>query len=99
MHETKYLETFKTKVEVAKASGISFVAMSKPSVKMAMKTLETEGAISRSGKYDSTYFELTRDERTLVDARSEEIFCHQECYRYHAMWHISEANKSYKMIS
>ena len=74
VHETKYLEMFKTTVEVAKASGINFAAMSKPSVEMAMKRLEAEGFISSSGKYDPVYFNLSSDERSLVDTRSEEIF-------------------------
>ena len=48
--------------------------MSKTSVEIAMNTLEREGLVSRSGKYDENYFKLSEDERILVNAKFEEVF-------------------------
>ena len=72
--KTKYLNVFKTTVEVAKASGINFAAMSKPNVEDTMAALKIKGLVSKAMKDDDTYFELDEDERLLVDSKTEEIF-------------------------
>ena len=72
--EANHHETFKTIVEVCKASTINFAMMCTANVDMAMKILHNDNKISKNGKYeDGTYFELTKDERKLVDEMAEEI--------------------------
>ena len=49
VHEVKHYESFKSIVELCKASGINFAVMCSANTNMAIKTLHATGKISRSG--------------------------------------------------
>ena len=74
MLEADHYKTFKTMIEICKASGINFAVICSANVYMAMKTLFKAKKITNSGTYkDGTYFKLSDDERKLVDDMAEEI--------------------------
>ena len=74
MFEIKHHEIFKTTVEVCKASGINFSLMCTANVDMAIKALNKAGKITKSGTYkDGVYFDMSEDERKLVENMAEEI--------------------------
>ena len=73
VHEVKHYESFKSIVELCKASGINFAVMCSANTNVAIKTLHATGKISRSGTYeDGAYFKLTDVERKAVDMVAEE---------------------------
>ena len=74
MSEANHYEKFKTIIEVCKANGINFSVLCSANVDMALKVLHKQGKISINGSYkEGTYFELSSDERALVDEMAEEV--------------------------
>ena len=73
LHEVKHYESFRSVTEMCKASGVNFATMCSANVNMAMKTLKAEGKIADARTYeDGTYFQLSMDDRTLVDNMAKE---------------------------
>ena len=74
VHEVKHYETFRSVIEMCRASGVNFAVMCSANINMAMKTLKDDGKITADGTYeDGTYFSMDGDERKLVNKAAEEI--------------------------
>ena len=75
VHEVKHFDTFKSVVEMCKASGINFALLYTANVDISMKHLKFTGKIKTGGIFkDGGYFGLNNDDRALVDKMSEEIY-------------------------
>jgi len=73
--EVKHCEKFRSVVEVCNASGVNLALMCTANIDLAIGHLHSKGKISSNGKFDDgVYFELTSDERKLIDNMAEEIF-------------------------
>ena len=74
VHEVKHYETFRSVVEMCKASSINFALMCTANIDMAMKELGKSSKIKKTGTFsDGTYFTLDDADRNLVDKMAEEI--------------------------
>ena len=74
VHEVHHYETFRSVVEMCKASSVNFALLCTANINMAMKELYNEGKITKSGTFDDgSYFRLTPAERKTVDRMAEEI--------------------------
>ena len=74
VHEVKHYETYKSMVEMCKASKINFALLCTENVDMALNKLRSEGKVTTTGLYkEGAYFKLSDDERTLVNRMAEEI--------------------------
>ena len=74
VHETKHYDTFRSTVEMCKASGVNFATMCNANIDIAMTTLRDEHKITTTGTFsEGAYHNLTADERKLVDEMAEEI--------------------------
>ena len=72
--EVKHCDKFRSVVEVCKASGVNFALLCTANIDIAIKHLHSNGKISKSGKYSNgVYFNITDNERKLVDKMAEEI--------------------------
>ena len=74
VHEVKHYETYKSTVEMCKASKVNFAMICTENIDMAMTTLRNNGKITTTGSYaDGAYYRLNDIERPLVDSMAEEI--------------------------
>ena len=69
-----HYEIVKTLVEVCKVGGLNFVLMCTYTVGMVMEELHNDRSIRKTSKYiDGVYFQLSADEKWLVNNRVEDI--------------------------
>ena len=63
VHEVKHYETYKSVIEMCKASKVNFALLCTDNIDMSMNTLRNEGKITTTGTYaNGDYFKLTDPE-------------------------------------
>jgi len=96
--EADHYEKFKTIIEVCKISGINFALLCMANVDMANKMLNDTVKVTTTVMYKyGTYFQLSTDERKLVDDQAKEICLATRFCPYHPTNSIAKASKNRKM--
>ena len=74
VQEANHYKTFRTIVEVCKASGINVALLCDANVDMTIEHLFNEGTISKGEKFkEGAYYKLSDAKRSSVDSMAEEI--------------------------
>ena len=74
-HEIKHYDTFRSVVEMCKASGVDLSLLCTANIDMAMKDLFVKSKINLNGSFKyGVYLKLNDDGQALVNKTTEEFF-------------------------